>query len=266
MTALRIALALLLVALTTLVLTPVQLLAMALRHPLRTRLPRWWHRVACFAIGIRVHAHGRVETGRPLLLVSNHVSWKDIMVLGALADVVYIAKSEVKTWPIFGQFAWLQRSVFIERERRGETGRQIGEVAARLNAGEVVVLFAEGTTSDGNRVLEFKSSLFGAASAALPFTADQAVLIQPVALAYTRVHGMPMGRYHRPIAAWPGDVALLPSLAGVLKEGAIDVDVCFGDAVRFTAESRRKEVARHCEAVVRAMLGERLRAPFPGKR
>lgn len=266
MTAFRITLALLLVALTTLALAPVQLVAMALRHPVRTRLPRWWHRVACFAIGIRVHAHGALATDRPLLLVSNHVSWKDIMVLGSLADVVYIAKSEVKTWPIFGQFAWLQRSVFIERERRGETGRQISDVAARLNAGEIVVLFAEGTTSDGNRVLEFKSALFGAASAALPFTAGRTVLIQPVAIAYTRVHGMPMGRYHRPIAAWPGDVALVPSLAGVLKEGALDVDVSFGEAVRFTAESRRKDIARQCEGDVRAMLRQRLRAPMPGKR
>lgn len=264
--ALRIALALFVIAATTIVLLPIQLLGIALEHPVRIRLPRWWHRVACRAIGIRVHVHGSLEKSRPLLVASNHVSWKDIMVLGSVADVVYIAKSEVRSWPFFGQLARLQRSVFIEREKKRETGRHVGEVAKRLAAGEVVVLFAEGTTSDGNRVLEFKSALFGAASAALPFAREGAVLVQPVAIAYTRIHGMPMGRYHRPIAAWPGDVALMPSLIGVLREGAIDVDVSFGEAVRFTAESRRKDISQVMEKAVRAMLIERLRAPLPPPR
>ncbi len=259
--ALRIAVSLLAVFVWTLVLLPVQLVGIWLELPVRRRLPRWWHRLACPALGIRVHVHGAPEAGRPLLLASNHVSWKDIIVLGSVADVVYIAKSEVKTWPVFGWLARLQRSVFIERDRKRETGRQIGDVAGRLAAGEIVVLFAEGTTSDGNRILEFKSSLFGAASAALPFAPGGEVLVQPVAIAYTRIHGMPMGRLHRPIAAWPGDVPLGPSLIGVLKEGAIDVDVCFGEAVRFTAESRRKDVARETEQAVRRMLIARLRGP-----
>lgn len=257
--AVRIALVLLVVLLWTLVLLPVQLIGIWLKLPVRMRLPRWWHRVACPALGIRVHVHGTIERGRPLLLASNHVSWKDIMVLGSVADVVYIAKSEVRTWPVFGWLARLQRSVFIERERKRETGRQIGDVAERLNAGEIVVLFAEGTTSDGNRILEFKTSLFGAASAALSSVPNGEVFVQPVAIAYTRVHGMPMGRLHRPIAAWPGDVPLVPSLIGVLKEGAIDVDVSFGEAVRFTASSRRKDVARETERAVRRMLTDRLR-------
>ncbi|HET7412937.1 MAG TPA: 1-acyl-sn-glycerol-3-phosphate acyltransferase [Pararhizobium sp.] len=255
---LRIALVLLVVFLTTLVLLPIQLAGIALKHPVRLHLPRWWHRVACPALGIRVHVHGKIETGRPLLLASNHVSWKDIIVLGSVADVVYIAKSQVKTWPVFGWLARLQRSVFIERENKRDTGRQITDVAERLTAGEIVVLFAEGTTSDGNRVLEFKSALFGAAAAALPYAPNGEVLVQPVAIAYTHIHGMPMGRYHRPIAAWPGDVALMPSLIGVLKEGAIDVEVSFGEAVRFTAESRRKDVARALEHQVRRMLSARL--------
>jgi len=264
--ALRIGLALMTVAVTTIVLLPIQLLAILFEHPVRMRLPRWWHRVACRALGIRVCVHGSLETGRPLLLVSNHVSWKDIMVIGSIADVVYIAKAEVKSWPVLGHFARLQRSVFIERERRRDTGRHVDEVARRLVAGEAVVLFAEGTTSDGNRVLEFKSALFGAASAALPFTEDGTVLVQPVAIAYTRVHGMPMGRYHRPIAAWPGSIALMPSLMGILKEGAIDVDVSFGAAVRYTGECRRKDISHAMERAVRSMLIERLRSPWPPRR
>lgn len=264
--ALRIGLALLVVAAVTLVLLPIQLLAIAFGHPVRMKLPRWWHRIACRAIGTRVHVHGTIETGRPLLLVSNHVSWKDIMVLGSIADVVYVAKAEVRNWPIFGQLARLQRSVFIEREKRRDTGRHVDDVAERLAAGEVVVLFAEGTTSDGNRVLAFKSALFGAATAALPSAGDNGVLVQPVAIAYTRVHGMPMGRYNRPIVAWPGDVALMPSLMGILREGAMDVDIAFGEAMRITTDSRRKEVSRAMERAVRDMLNECLRAPLPPRR
>ena len=132
------------------------------------------------------------------------MSWKDILVLGSVADVVFIAKSEVRGWPVLGWLARLQRSVFVEREARRKTGAQAGEVSRRMLDGEVVVLFAEGTTSDGNRVLPFNSSLFGAATAALPFAPEGKVHIQPVSIAYTALHGMAMGRYHRPVAGWPG--------------------------------------------------------------
>src|SRR5690606_1510882 len=145
--------------------------------------------------------------------------------LGSVADVVFIAKSEVRAWPVFGWLARLQRSVFVEREVRRKTGAQISDVSARLLAGEVVVLFAEGTTSDGNRVMSFNSSLFGAASAALSGAPDGKVHIQPVSVAYVGIHGVPMGRYHRPVAGWPGDVALGPHLLRVIRDGALDVEV-----------------------------------------
>ena len=256
---LRIGFVLLAFVLLTLSLLPVQLMAIGLGFSLMRRLPRWWHRVMCRVMGIKVTTHGALATERPLLLVSNHASWKDILVLGSVADVVFIAKSEVRTWPIFGWLARLQRSVFIERTERRKTGVQISDVSRRLLAGEVVVLFAEGTTSDGNRVLPFKSSLFGAASAALAHVPGGVVHIQPVSIAYVGIHGMAMGRYHRPLAAWPGDVALGPHLLGVLRQGAMEVDVVFGDPVAFDAGSDRKTTARLMEARVRAGLAAALR-------
>lgn len=242
----------------TLSLLPVQMLALALGHSVMRRLPRWWHRAMCSIMGLKVHIHGEVSPERPLLLVSNHISWKDILVLGSCADVVFIAKAEVRTWPVFGWLARLQRSVFVERQERRKTGNQISEVAERLAAGEVVVLFAEGTTSDGNRVLPFNSSLFGAASAALPHAPQGVVHIQPVSIAYVRLHGVPMGRYHRPIAGWPGDVALGPHLLRVIRGGAIDVEVIFGDSIAFDAQSDRKKTARLVEARVREGLNAAL--------
>lgn len=247
------------IASATLVLVPAQLAAMAIGHPARQRLPRLWHRVASRALGLKITMHGAPERQRPLLIVCNHVSWKDIVVLGAVADVVYIAKAEVRSWPIFGTFAWLQRSVFVDRNARRQTGKQVAEIAGRLSAGEAVVLFAEGTTSDGNRLLPFKTALFGAAAAALRAADGGSVFIQPVAIAYTRLHGLPMGRYHRPVAAWPGDVGLLASLIGVLREGAIDVEISFAPALRYGNGGDRKQTSRTVEAAIRDMLGRRLR-------
>lgn len=254
----RIALALTVVVLVTLVLLPVQLVSNRFGWRLSWYLPRWWHRVARRMLGLRIHVHGALDSRRPLLLASNHSSWKDIIVLAAVADVVFIAKSEVKTWPVFGWLARWQRSVFIERERRRETGTQVTEVARRLADGEIVVLFAEGTTSDGNRLMEFKSSLFGAAATALDASPTGSVAIQPVAIAYTHSHGLPLGRYARPLAAWPGDTTLTPHLIGVLKEGAIDVQVCFGEAVIYDRDSNRKRVTKEVESRVLRLLQEQL--------
>lgn len=258
-TSLRIAVAFLVLALVTLVLLPIQLVGLRFNLKVRRRLPRLWHRVACWVLGLRVRVHGTLEPKRPLLLASNHVSWKDIMVLGAVADVVYIAKSEVRAWPVFGTLARLQATIFVERDQRQKTGDQVDEIARRLADGEIVVLFPEGTTSDGNRLLEIKTSLFGAAASAVPHTPEGVVFIQPVSIAYTGVHGMAMGRFHRPLAAWPGDIELLPHLIGVVREGAVDVDVDFGERVEYSRASNRKQVSRTVEARIRAMLGARLR-------
>jgi 1-acyl-sn-glycerol-3-phosphate acyltransferase len=256
---LRIAIGVIVLLAVTLLLLPFQLLGLRFNWKIRRFLPRLWHRVACRVLGIRVRVHGVLEAKRPLLLAANHASWKDILVLGSVADVVYIAKSEVRGWPVFGVLARLQATIFVEREQRQKTGEQVNEIAERLAAGEIVVLFPEGTTSDGNRLLEVKSSLFGAAASAVPHAPDGIVHIQPVSIAYTGLHGMAMGRYHRPIAAWPGDIELMPHLMGILRAGAVDVDVDFGERVDYTRTSNRKAVSRTVEARIRAMLGARLR-------
>lgn len=243
----------------TLVLVPFQLVGLAFDLRLRRYLPRYWHRAACWLLGIRIHLHGRPDTRRPLMLACNHASWKDILILGSIADVAFIAKAEVADWPIFGVLARLQKTIFVVREQKRKTGDQVNEIAERMTAGEIVVLFPEGTTSDGNRLLDVKSSLFGAAAAAVPHTPEGVVHVQPVAIAYTRVHGMAMGRYHRPIAAWPGDIELAPHLMGILKEGAIDVDVAFGSVVEFRAGDNRKQLSHTVTSRMRQLLIRYLR-------
>jgi 1-acyl-sn-glycerol-3-phosphate acyltransferase len=190
--------------------------------------------------------------------VANHQSWADIPALGAVADLCFIAKAEVRSWPVFGWLARLQGTVFVARGERGRTGEQADAIAERLSAGDAMVLFAEGTTSDGNGLLPFKTALFGAAQAALLRSKADFVAVQPVSIAYTKAHGLPLGRYFRPLAAWPGDVTLGPHLLGFLKEGAFDVEISFGEPMSFTRTSDRKTVGRQTEAQVRRLLAESL--------
>lgn len=235
-------------------LIPIQYLFLKMKNGWKRSLPNFFHRVVARLFGFRIRTVGQMHKGRPLLLVANHTSWSDIVVLSAVGQVSFIAKSEVRDWPVFGMFAVLQRTVFVERERRGKTGEQTSEIARRLATDDAMVLFAEGTTSDGNRVLPFKTALFGAAHAAIKEANVPEVVVQPVAIAYTGVHGMAMGRYFRPIASWPGDVELMPHLKGILREGAIDVEVRFGEPIVVTAETDRKALARTMENRVRALL------------
>lgn len=256
---LRIGFVVVALALVTLVLLPFQLAALALDLKVRRQIPRVWHRFVCRLLGIRIHVHGQLDTRRPVMLAANHASWKDILVLGAIAEVTFIAKSEVAAWPVFGPLSKLQRTIFVAREDKRKAGAQVTEIAERLTDGEVVVLFPEGTTSDGNRLLDIKSSLFGAAAAAVPHVPGNIVHVQPAAIAYTRVYGMAMGRYHRPVAAWPGDIQLVPHLMGVLKAEAIDVEVCFGETIEFSAGGNRKLLSAVVAAQIRRMLFARLR-------
>ncbi|WP_246333178.1 lysophospholipid acyltransferase family protein [Aureimonas mangrovi] len=238
---------------------PVQALALTKRGWLKRVLPRLWHRLAARALGLRVTVRGAPAKGRPLLLVSNHQSWADIVALGSVAEASFIAKAEVRGWPGIGILARLQRTVFVAREARRETGLQANAIADRLAAGDAMVLFAEGTTSDGNAVLPFKSALFGAAQGALAASGRGEVLVQPVSIAYTRSHGLPLGRAGRPLAAWPGDVALGPHLKSFVLNGAVDAEIAFAEPIVVTVETNRKALTSACEREVSRMLLASLR-------
>ncbi len=256
---LRLILVLFAVVSLTLALTPLQAILINTSRKLASRLAVLWHRLILWMFGIRVTVIGTPSRDHPLLLVSNHVSWKDILVLGSIKPLSFIAKADMKSWPLFGQLARLQRTIFVEREQRRKTGVQASEIAERMNDGDVIVLFAEGTTSDGNKLLPFNSSLLGAAQRALENSDQTSVAIQPIAIAYTRMHGVALGRYFRPEAAWPGDVSLASHIANIVKQGALDVDLHFGDPIPFDVTSDRKLITRQVESQVRSMLNSSLR-------
>lgn len=235
----------------SLVLIPLQWLAIKAGHPVQRKLPHLWHVIATRLVGIHIQQEGTPTGDRPLLITANHASWVDITVVGSLMPLSFIAKSEVSGWPIFGLFAKLQRTVFVNRTRRTETGRTADEIAKRIAQGDAMVLFAEGTSNDGNSVLPFRSALLGAATRALGD--DGKVWVQPLSVAYRSLHGLPMGRQFRPHVAWYGDMELAGHLWGVFTEGALDVVVTWGEPVEVDATTDRKALTRDLEAAVRTM-------------
>jgi lyso-ornithine lipid O-acyltransferase len=248
------------IAAITFPLMPIQWLAIRLNLSAQRRIPVLYHRTICAILGIRIRVVGQRMPEHPLLIVANHSSWLDIPIISAVAPAVFVAKSEVATWPIFGWLAKLQRSVFVDRKRRHRTGDVNAEIARRLADGDPVVLFGEGTSSDGNRVLPFRTALIGAARDALAEAEHvRRVWIQPMSLAYTQVLGLPLGRQHRNVVAWYGGLSLWPHLVGICRRGAVDIVVTWGEPVAFDEASDRKEVARELETRVRELTVNVLR-------
>jgi len=220
--------------------------ALKLKLPLARSFPLWFHRQVCRVLGIRVERRGRQSRVQPTLYVANHVSYLDIEVLGSLVKGSFIAKAEVAKWPIFGTMARLQRSVFVDR-RPQKTAAARDEMARRLEAGENLMLFAEGTSHDGNRVLPFKSALF---SVAENRPHGKPLTVQAVSIAYARLDGVPMGRFLRPFFAWYGDMDMASHAWNVCGLGKVGVIVEFHKPVTVDQFGSRKALAEYCHAQV----------------
>jgi 1-acyl-sn-glycerol-3-phosphate acyltransferase len=238
----------------TLLLMPAQALALALGWRVAERLPMFYHRTCLPLLGVRLEVHGEMAAARPVLFACNHTSYLDIPILGALLPGSFVAKSEIAGWPLFGTLARLQRSVFIDR-RRSMSSQHRDEMTERLTRRDNIILFPEGTSGDGNRVLPFKSALFAAADAAV---AGAGVLVQPVSVAFTRLNGIPMGREFRPLYAWYGDMGLLPHAWFMLGLGTATVVIRFHPPTSLAEQGSRKALAHYCQRWVAQGLGESL--------
>jgi 1-acyl-sn-glycerol-3-phosphate acyltransferase len=238
---------------------PLQMLFLTRPARLASRFPLLYHRVCAWILGFDVAVTGRPASARPTLYVANHSSYLDIVLLGALVEGSFVAKAEVARWPFFGLLAKLQRTVFVDRNRRHDSGRQRDDMVGRLLSGDNLILFPEGTSSDGNRTLPFKSALFAAASTRRD---GAGIWVQPVSITCTHLDGIPLGTELRPLYAWYGDMDLGPHLWQVVQAGQLTVAVEFHPPVRADAFASRKALSDHCwtavsAGVARAVSGRR---------
>jgi 1-acyl-sn-glycerol-3-phosphate acyltransferase len=236
------------------VIIPLQALVNLLRLPFWNVLPKFFHRVGCVFLGLRVTLIGTPAHGRPTLVTSNHISWTDIIAVGSVADITFVAKSEVRDWFFVGMMANLQRTIYVDRTRRSDAGRTSREIGRHMAEGNAVLLFAEGQSDVGTHVLPFRSALVGAAQHAMIEAGAKDVVIQPLTIAYTKLQGLPVSRNERSLIAWIKAKSVGENIRDILTGGVKDVTVAFGIPKPLTEGADRKEVTKAAENDVRRML------------
>jgi 1-acyl-sn-glycerol-3-phosphate acyltransferase len=225
-------------------------LTIPLPRRLQLRVQRLWCVGVAWAAALDVAPQGEKVTGPgSVLYLANHVSYFDIPALGGLVDAAFVAKSEVATWPLFGWCARLTGTVFIPR-KPGRSADQVKRLRARLTRGENLILFPEGTNSDGTGVLPFKSALLASAA---PEATGLPVTIQPVSLVYTRTRdGAPLTGEAAGLFAWVGVDDMFPHLWRALAAPGAEVRIVFHPPLAMVAGADRKRLAQEAEARVRA--------------
>lgn len=220
--------------------------------------------LACKALGIIVDAKGRLPTGAPVLLVANHISWTDILALGSLAPLAFVARHDLADWPVLGLLARSYGALFVERGRRRQIPEINRQMAARLGQSEIVALFPEATTGDGTRVRKFHSPHFAAAGALLNMREEVAsVLVAPAAISYTHRRGLPLGRNGRASVAWYGDTEFGPHLVDLLQAGRTQCTIRLLEPISFERNTSRKIVTRQAAEAIRAAFRQEIMAAGP---
>lgn len=204
----------------------------------------YW-RGAARILGLRIRLLGQVAAQRPVLFVSNHSSWLDIVALGATLPAIFVAKSEVGRWPGISLIAKLGRTLFVSRNR-ATVARETAALQARLAAGDNVILFPEGTTSDGNRVLPFAPAFLALADAPARPT------VQAVSVVYDRLDNQPVRHWDRPEIAWYGDMDLATHFPPLGRRQSVRVSIMLGEPIPAGTYPSRKALAAALEAQIAA--------------
>lgn len=222
---------------------PMQLIVMTMsRSKPAYTFPRLWHRGVCRILGLRVIVEGQPHTGNQVIFISNHMSYLDIPVIGSVLKASFVAKGEVAQWPVFGFLSKLQQTAFVSRSRT-TLGNDKNNLETMLKDGRSMIIFPEGTSTDGRTVVPFKSSLFSIA------LADDGtdIWLQPMTLSLISVDDRdPVEQTVRDLYAWHGDMTLNPHLAGFGKIRGATIKITFHAPVRARAMPDRKILAQTC--------------------
>jgi len=199
-------------------------------HPgsLTASLSLWWHQRVCTIFGMHKTVHGNINQ-QPTLFVINHISWFDIPSLGSSVPVHFLSKDEINSWPFVGWLAKKAGTLFIKRGVKGAAAQSIKDITQALLNGGHVIIFPEGTTTDGTSLARFHSRLFQAAI-------DANVQVQPVALHYPHPEGV------HPKAPFIGDTQFIESLMDMISEKNMDVTLDFLQPIN-ASEYNRDELA-----------------------
>lgn len=206
------------IILLILVLAPIQFVLVSTKLKYKIYIPIVFHRILLIILGIKLKLLGKKTFDRPLILAGNHTSYLDIIVLGSIMPICFIAKEEIKKWFLFGFLAKMQNTIFINR-KSFKTLESIKNIDRELDARSAIVLFPEGTTSSGKKVLNFKSSLFNL------FENNDTIRLQNFSLCYTHVNSMPIDNRTRPQISWYGDMNIIDHLYNFFKISSINVTV-----------------------------------------
>jgi len=237
-----------------LIFVPIQWLWVRSGLPHWTIIPRLFHQLGAAFVGLRVTVIGQPVHDRPVLIVSNHISWTDIIAIGSVAPVTFVAKKDIETWGFVAFMAGLQKTLYVDRTRRTDARRTSSEMARRLADGGAVLLFAEGQSDIGTHVLPFRTALIGAAQHAMEEAGARDVVIQPLTISYTRLQGLPVSRNERSIIAWIKSKSVRENIREILHGGVREMTLAFGTPMPLAQDADRKKVSKAAEIEVRRML------------
>ena len=223
---------------------PIQIFFNMIGFKLKKLYPQYFYRLIKLVIGININFDktkiNKANLG--VLYIANHVSWFDIICLGTLLKARFIAKKEVSEMGIFGFLAKLSNTFFIDNSNKSKIIEYNNFIQKKLRNGENFIIFPEGTTSDGNGILDFKSSMLECA-----FDKNNQINIQPISICYTKINNVPMGIYLGRNIAWVGDTPMIVAMVNFLRSGRITVDIIFHDLMSINNFRNRKELASYCE-------------------
>lgn len=233
------------------IMVPLQLIVMLFRgsKPAYT-IPWLWHKGVCRILGLRVIVEGEPCTDRQVIFISNHLSYLDIPVIGSVLKASFVAKGEVASWPVFGFLSKLQQTAFISRSRT-TLDNDKNNLGTMLKDGRSMIIFPEGTSTDGRTVVPFKSSLFSIAYT----DGNTDVWLQPMTLSIISVNGKtPAAQSVRDLYAWHSDMTLNPHLAAFGKISGATIKITFHPPVSARATPDRKLLAASCHEAVSSGL------------
>lgn len=227
-------------------------LAKLLGYRSLAKIPMQFHRGCCRILPITTSVEGQPTDHQTTLYISNHVSYLDIFILGGLVPGCFIAKSEVAGWPVLGKMARLQNTLFFERKGK-HAQNQIEVMARHLSRKGNLILFPEGTSTDGTYVVPFKSSLFHAAEVA------EDVLIQPITIAYLTHRDQPMDQSTRDYFAWYADMPFASHFFKMAGMDSVHAKLIFHTPLRLADFESRKACADFCQRQISSSLANSLR-------